>query len=531
MGQNPGLAESCEVHPRHQEGGLPRVQNQHSEECCMVCCEHDGDRDPEEKGLTNGGYESAWQDDLVGACILANTKSHFRKTKHYGLCRDDGVAVFNNQLSYNDMLKWRTKFQNSANRLAGGNCLQFTCGTWLDKSRRETPTTPTDPMTSFESTNCFPCLDTELVWSDEGSLQFQVHLKPNQQLKHLNADSIHTNACFKAIPSGVYKRLSKLTTVADANKDLPLDQLYPQHLKALHHAGLVTNKIPTLTEQLQHNEEAKAIKKAKGDSNNQRNRRRTICFCIGYSKLWSKPIHTVIKSIKAKFNLQWLRASMSYHRFTNLREMFQGDLSRKLTMGVTSLDFETLPCNCRNRETKGCGYNNTCRNSIVVYKVTCNNTGKIYIGNAQQKFKERMQQHLGEVKKLVEIGEKSDSYAKHFATQFPTTIPTPDDQRNGITCSIIWQGNPISVVKTFATKNCALCAKERTAILKQSKLNPQLLVNSNNEIYGACRHRPKFHRHGKQTTPSTDESINDERVNSTQVTTDFNRCHVCLADV
>ena len=89
-----------------------------------------------------------------------------------------------------------------------------------------------------------------------------------------------------------------------------------------------------------------------------------------------------------------------------------------------------------------------------------------------------MQQHFGEVKKLVEIGEKSDSYAKHFATQFPTTIPTPDDQRNGITCSIIWQGNPIGVVKTFATKNCALCAKERTAILKQSKLNPQLLINS-----------------------------------------------------
>jgi len=128
---------------------------------------------------------------------------------------------------------------------------------------------------------------------------------------------------------------------------------------------------------------------------------------------------------------------MSCHRFTNLREMFQGDLSRKLTMGVTSLDFETLPCNCRTGETGVCGYNNICRKSIAVYKITCNNTGKIYIGNAQQKFKARMQQHFGEVKKLVTIGEKSDSCAKHFATQFPTTIPTPDTQRDGITCSII----------------------------------------------------------------------------------------------
>jgi len=36
MGQDPGLAESSKVHPRHEEGNLPRVQNQHSEERCVV---------------------------------------------------------------------------------------------------------------------------------------------------------------------------------------------------------------------------------------------------------------------------------------------------------------------------------------------------------------------------------------------------------------------------------------------------------------------------------------------------------------
>jgi len=134
--------------------------------------------------------------------------------------------------------------------------------------------------------------------------------------------------------------------------------------------------------------------------------------------------------------------------------------------------------------------------------------------------------------KASQLGEKSDSYAKHFATQFYETYPSQTNQRGGITCSIIWQGNPISVVKTFAAKNCALCAKERLAILKQSRSNPQLIINSNNEIYGACRHRPRFHRCVKQTTPSTDESINDERANPKhKVTTDFTRCNVCLADV
>ena len=41
----------------------------------------------------------------------------------------------------------------------------------------------------------------------------------------------------------------------------------------------------------------------------------------------------------------------------------------------------------------------------------------------------------------------------------------------------------------------------------------------------------RFHGHVKQTPSSTDESINDERVNPTEkVTTDINRCR-CLADV
>jgi hypothetical protein len=36
----------------------------------------------------------------------------------------------------------------------------------------------------------------ELSWSKEGTLKFGVHLKPNQQLKYLNAGSAHTPGCF-----------------------------------------------------------------------------------------------------------------------------------------------------------------------------------------------------------------------------------------------------------------------------------------------------------------------------------------------
>jgi hypothetical protein len=223
---------------------------------------------------------------------------------------------------------------------------------------------------------------------------------------------------------------------------------------------------------------------------------------------------------------------MSYHRFTNLREIFQGDLSRKLTLDVISKDFEPLDCNCRLGPDKKCGYDNVCRKSIVVYIVECKKSAKFYIGNTQQHFKKRMQQHFNDVKKLHKDGEKSDSYAKHFASQFSDiNTLTPELQRNNITCKILWQGNPINVVKTFGTPNCALCNRERLEILKHSRKDPESLINSCNKIYGACRHNPKFHRY-KSRYPSTDESNKDERVTLTDCTTEKNlMCGRCLTDV
>jgi len=83
-------------------------------------------------------------------------------------------------------------------------------------------------------------------------------------------------------------------------------------------------------------------------------------------------------------------------------------------------------------------------------------------------------QHFNEVQKLVKLGHKSDSHAKHFATQFHDANPSPVKQRGGTTCIIMWQGNPISAVKTFATKNHILCAKKRIAILIQPSTSDQL---------------------------------------------------------
>jgi hypothetical protein len=242
-----------------------------------------------------------------------------------------------------------------------------------------------DKNVTIENKATFPYLDMELKWANDKKLEFQVHLKPNQQLKYLDKGSAHTNACFKAIPAGVFNRLTKLTYMDDTNADKSLEELYPNHFKALRKANLISAKVSTLREEMVKVKEKIANKRDKPKTSEaelkkkrEDLRKRTTFFCVGYSKAWITPIHKLIKEIKERFKLSWLRISMSYHRFSNVREIFQGGLSKNLTLEVKSKDFKTLECNCRPGTNKSCGYNDMCRKSIIVYKVECKETSKVY---------------------------------------------------------------------------------------------------------------------------------------------------------
>jgi hypothetical protein len=74
-----------------------------------------------------------------------------------------------------------------------------------------------------------------------------VHLKENQVLKYLNEGSCHTSSCFKSIPHGVLRRLSRCE--------------YPEHKKALEHAKLpVPKTYPKLQESLKNIHEREATR-------------------------------------------------------------------------------------------------------------------------------------------------------------------------------------------------------------------------------------------------------------------------------
>ena len=202
---------------------------------------------------------------------------------------------------------------------------------------------------------------------------------------------------------------------------------------------------------------------------------------------------------------------MSYHKFSNLREIFQGDLSGKLLKGIGSKDFEDLECNCNtaSKINGKCIYDSKCRSSILIYKAECKECKSFYIGNTQQHLKKIMNRHFNDVRSMVNKDEPSDSFAKHFASHFPkgNNISTKD-VRSKVTMSILWKGNPISCVKSFGKLKCSLCMKERLEILKALGDNSEKrLINSNNELYGACRHKPKFHRYTTTTNSSTDDGL------------------------
>ena len=232
-------------------------------------------------------------------------------------------------------------------------------------------------------------------------------------------------------------------------------------------------------------------------------------------KVWSgfNAIHVILKKLRNKYNLKWLRISMSYHKFSNLGEIFQGDLNKKLMNNITSKDFMDLDCNCRRCSTVNgrCIYGGKCRKSIVIYKATCKDCGCYYIGNTQQKLKLRMNTHFSETRDLINNGNSSDSFAKHFASHFKDKNSiTRNEIRNITNIEIIWQGNPISCIKSFKKPNCSLCNRERLEIYKAMKNdkenNTNFLINSSNELYGACRHNPRFHRYCSIVPQSTDEA-------------------------
>ena len=138
----------------------------------------------------------------------------------------------------------------------------------------------------------------EMYWDSTGTLRFRVHLKDNQQLKYLTAGSSHPAHVFKAVRTGVLGRLARLTSATPTALTTPLDELYPEHAAALSAAGIVNDQFPTLRSELARLDRTHHADEAAARARRQRQRRRCVYFCIGYSHFWEKPIWRILKTVQ-----------------------------------------------------------------------------------------------------------------------------------------------------------------------------------------------------------------------------------------
>jgi hypothetical protein len=119
-----------------------------------------------------------------------------------------------------------------------------------------------------------------------------------------------------------------------------------------------------------------------------------------------------------------------------------------------------------------------------------------------------MKGHFQDVRKLMEKGVHSGLLCKTFCRIWPrgAVSPLPGMQWDLIKCDILWQGNPIFVMKTYGKSTWALCNRERMEeIIKLSQSTTDILISSCSEIHDACQHKQRFHRYYEQETPSADE--------------------------
>ena len=146
---------------------------------------------------------------------------------------------------------------------------------------------------------------------------------------------------------------------------------------------------------------------------------------------------------------------------------------------------------CRGGVAGQCIYGGSCRKSCVVYKATCSD-GKYYIGSTQQFVKNRMGGHFDEVRSFINQRKPGDSFARHVAKKFEGEGRVSRSfARKQLRCvEVVWQGNPLSCVKTFKSLTCKLCSKERLHLYKARQKDKadetNLLINTRSDLYSAC---------------------------------------------
>ncbi len=211
----------------------------------------------------------------------------------------------------------------------------------------------------------FPYLDINLSWSESQRLTFSVHRKPGELVKYLNCvncDSHHHWKHKTAVLPGVELRLALLTTRTQQNFNMSLSDIYPNKHDALRLAGQLKpdEKMCTLGAVLDDKTSSGPTRLARKSREVDKRDSFLVIKYANHGRA-QRPIVHVVKSLRNKCNLKWLRPRVVFSRHTNLQEKLLGDLRRNIMRGITDVDFGPRPCNCpRKFKINGeCAYGGT----------------------------------------------------------------------------------------------------------------------------------------------------------------------------
>jgi hypothetical protein len=158
------------------------------------------DPDPDRRGLTIGGFESAFLADLKATYIFDKLNHLLARHVHFiGTYQDDKIIVFCRKCSNEWLSNWLCTLQHKTDRLLGTMDIQFTMEIWspgettvtLPQSACTVPKIGTFNRVSINGNLSFPFLDVKISWDEEGRLTFDVHKKPGKLVKYLNHNSHH----------------------------------------------------------------------------------------------------------------------------------------------------------------------------------------------------------------------------------------------------------------------------------------------------------------------------------------------------
>ena len=151
----------------------------------------------------------------------------------------------------------------------------------------------------------------------------------------MDRNSTHRPTTFKSVANGVFTQLARLTSRSVANGNTQINDVYPDHAEALFTADLAPPTDFLTFDELWHDD--KEQKKDPIKSKRSKRDQRLVYFVIGHSNFSSQAkIPLLIKRLCKRCKIKWLRVSMAYKRFPNIREKFSGDLSTKKNIDVIS---------------------------------------------------------------------------------------------------------------------------------------------------------------------------------------------------